>query len=102
VADRHALRALYAPLTFTETGVPDQALRFAGATYDAGRATDVTYTFNSYRFSYRYRVYDAERIGAWIGVTAKLRDAVVEVEQGATTSRKTDLGFVPLISLVGE
>jgi len=102
VRERHALRALFAPLTFTETGVPDQPLFFAGAGYDPGRATDVTYTFNSYRLSYRYRVYDAERTRAWIGVTAKLRDAVVELEQGATTSRKTDVGFVPLLHLAGE
>lgn len=102
VAERHALRVLVAPLTLTETGVPDQSLIFAGDNYDAGRETDVTYTFNSYRLSYRYRLFDADRMRVWGGVTAKLRDAVVELEQGATTSRKTDLGFVPLLHLAGE
>lgn len=102
MGERHALRVLLAPLTVTETGVPDQPLNFAGASYDVARETDVTYTFNSYRLSYRYRVYAAERTRAWIGGTAKLRDAVVELEQGATTSRKTDLGFVPLLHLAGE
>ena len=101
VAERHALRALFAPLAWTETGVPEAPLSFAGATYEAGRATDATYRFNSYRLTYRYRVYDAERGQAWIGATAKLRDAVVELEQGRTTRRKTDRGFVPLLHLAG-
>lgn len=79
VGERHALRVLVAPLRLTETGRPDQSLIFAGATYEPGRETDVTYTLNSYRLSYRYRVYDAERTRAWIG-----RDAVVELEQEAT------------------
>jgi hypothetical protein len=70
--------------------------------YEAGRETDVTYTFNSYRLSYRYRVHEAERTCAWIGFTAKLRDAVVELEQATATSRKTDRGFVPLLHLAGE
>lgn len=102
VAERHGLRALFAPLTVSETGRPDRPLTFAGAAYEAGRATDATYTFNSYRVSYRYRVFDAERTRGWIGFTAKLRDAVVELEQGATTSRKTNRGFVPLVHLAGE
>ena len=37
-----------------------------------------------------------------MGFTAKVRDAVIELEQGATTSRKTDLGFVPLLHLAGD
>jgi hypothetical protein len=102
VGERHALRALLAPLTLTETGVPNQSLLFAGGSYEADLQTDVTYTFNSYRLSYRYRVYNTQRPRAWIGLTAKLRDAVVELEQETTTSRKTDLGFVPLVHLAGE
>ena len=102
VGERHALWALFAPLTLTETGRPDESIAFAGETYGGGRETDVAYRFNSYRLSYRYRVYSAERTRAWVGFTAKLRDAVVELEQGATTSRKTDRGFVPLLHLAGN
>lgn len=36
------------------------------------------------------------RSTAWIGVTARLRDAQITLVQGATTSEKNDLGFVPL------
>jgi hypothetical protein len=100
--ERHGFRLLLAPFSLTETGVPDQALRFAGESYAAGQATRATYTFNSYRLSYRYRFHAAERTTAWVGFTAKVRDAVIALEQGATSSRKDDLGFVPLLHFAGE
>jgi hypothetical protein len=34
-----------------------------------------------------------------IGFTAKIRDAKIELSQGGTTSKDTDLGFVPLLYL---
>lgn len=100
--ERHALRALAAPLSITETGVPDRQLDFAGATYQAGVATEGTYKFNSFRLTYRYRLKQGERWTWWLGFTAKVRDANVELRQGATTSRKTDLGFVPLLHVAGD
>ena len=99
---RHGLRLLLAPFSLTESGVPGRPIMFAGASYDAGLATKATYTFNSYRLTYRYRVHEGERTTAWVGLTAKVRDAVIALEQGTTTSRKTDLGFVPLLHLAGE
>jgi hypothetical protein len=102
VAERHGIRALLAPLSVTETGVAAEDIRFAGAMYSAGGETTATYTFNSYRLSYRYRLVDGERFTGWIGATAKIRDALVELEQNGTTSRKTDVGFVPLLHLAGD
>ena len=102
ITDRHGVRLLAAPFSLTETGTPDRVIAFAGATFDAGRPTRATYTFNSYRLSYRYRVHAAEATTAWVGFTAKLRDAVIRLEQDGTRSEKTDLGFVPLLHLAGE
>ncbi len=102
IDERHGLRLLLAPFSLTETGTPSRALRFAGADYAAGTPTRATYTFNSYRLSYRYRFHEGRRTAAWVGFTAKLRDAVIELQQGPTTSRKTDLGFVPLLHLAGD
>lgn len=102
VSERHGIRALIAPLSLTATGVPDQAIQFAGEGYRAGEATRATYTFNSYRITYRYRFHAGRRATAWIGFTAKLRDAVIALEQGEVSSRKTDLGFVPLLHLAGD
>jgi hypothetical protein len=101
VTERHGLRLLAAPFSLTETGVPDQALSFAGASFAAGQPVRATYTFNSYRLSYRNRVHATDRTTAWVGVTAKVRDAVIALEQGATSARKDDLGFVPLLHLAG-
>jgi len=100
--ERHALRVLVAPFSITETGVPDRTIDFAGATYASGVPVEATYKFNSYRLSYRYRFHEGERWTWWTGFTAKVRDAKVELRQGTTTSRKTDLGFVPLLHLAGD
>lgn len=100
--ERHALRVLVAPLEITGTGVPGKAIDFAGATYAPGVPVEVTYRFNSYRLSYRYRLHEGDRWTWWTGFTAKVRDAKIALSQGATTSRKTDLGFVPLLHVAGE
>lgn len=101
LAERHGLRLLLAPFSLTETGVPGEQILFAGESYAAGVPVEATYTFNSYRLSYRYRFHAAERSEAWVGFTAKIRDATVALEQGGTASRKDDFGFVPLLHLSG-
>jgi hypothetical protein len=60
-------------------------VEFAGASYAPGQAR-ATYTFNSYRLSYRYRFHDTERATAWVGFTAKVRDA--EIALGAGDDRR--------------
>lgn len=102
VGERHGLRLLVAPLSLTEHGVPDRSLSFARATYAPDEPIEATYTFNSYRLSYRYRLHQAIRTSAWIGFTAKVRDAEVALAQGTTSSRKDDLGFVPLLHVAGD
>lgn len=102
VSDRHGLRLLLAPFSLTERGLPGAPLRFAGATYGDNAPVTATYTFNSYRLSYRWRFHAAARTTAWLGFTAKVRDATIRLEQGATRSRKDDLGFVPLLHLAAD
>jgi hypothetical protein len=101
VAERHGLRLLLAPFSVTDDGVLDGPVDFAGSSYGAGPVR-ATYTFNSYRLTYRYRLHATERATAWIGLTAKVRDAEVALTQGATSSAKDDVGFVPLLHLAGE
>jgi hypothetical protein len=100
--DRHGLRVLLAPLSYTETGTFDEPVDFAGARYEPGVPTDATYRFNSWRLSYRYRFHDSERWRLWVGVTAKVRDAKIELRQGDTTSQDDDLGFVPLAHFAAD
>jgi hypothetical protein len=99
---RHALRVLLAPLSIRATGTLAHPVRFAGASYAAGAPVEAEYTFDSYRLTYRYRVRETARTSAWVGFTAKVRNATIALEQGATASRKDDVGFVPLLHLAGE
>jgi hypothetical protein len=57
ISRRHGLRLLAAPLTYTESGVFNSPVNFAGAVFDAGVSTEGTYKFNSWRITYRYQFY---------------------------------------------
>jgi hypothetical protein len=100
--ERHSLRLLLAPLSIRESGTLSRPVEFAGASYVPGLPVRATYTFNSYRVTYRYRVRETSRGSAWVGFTAKIRDATIALAQGTTSSRKDDVGFVPLLHLSGE
>lgn len=102
IDEEHSLRGLAAPLSFTETGPLPKPVDFAGESYSPDTPAEATYRFNSYRLGYRYRFHHG-RSWTWrVGFTAKIRDAVVRLEQGGTSSEKTDLGFVPLLHVSGE
>ena len=102
VDERHQVHALLAPLALEESGTPPTALTFAGEDFVAGEQVTATYRFDSWRVGYRYRLADGERGEAWIGFTAKLRDAEVKLVQGERSADDTDLGFVPLLHLAGR
>ncbi len=61
INQKHGLRLLLAPLSYTETGIFDDAVLFAGEAYEAGIPTEATYQFNSWRLSYRYKFKNGER-----------------------------------------
>lgn len=98
---RHGFRLTVAPLQISDTGTLKQAVDFAGETYLPG-STEATYKFNTYRLTYRFWIPHNCRWHSNVGVTALVRDANIELRQGATTSRKTDLGIVPLLHLDTE
>ena len=99
---RHGITALLAPLSFTETGILDGPVAFAGRTFEAGQPVEATYRFNSWRLRYSYRFLDRDRLDLWVGFTAKLRDAKIELEQAGVSAEDTDLGFVPLLHLAAD
>ena len=101
INERHGLRVVLAPLSYTDTGVFDGTVNFNGATFQPGVPTEATYKFNSWRLGYRYRFHQGQRWTWWVGGTANVRDAKIELRQGSTTSRDTDVGFVPLLYLGG-
>ena len=97
--ERHAIRALLAPLEVSGTGPLAGPFDFAGVSFPGGSDVEGTYRFNSWRLTYRYLARQGEEVDLWIGFTAKLRDAEVRIRQGPRLARDTDLGFVPLLHL---
>jgi hypothetical protein len=102
IADRHGLRLLLAPLNIKGSGVPGAPIDFAGEAFDPGVSTDATYKFNSWRITYRYRLYNGQPWRWWVGFTGKIRDAKIELGQPGKRAEKTDVGFVPLLHIAGE
>lgn len=101
INERHGVRVLLAPLRISEARTLDAPVDFAGGTFAAGLPAEGTYQFNSWRVTYRYRFHDGEDWRWWVGFTAKVRDAEIRLEQGATVAGKTDVGFVPLLHVAG-
>lgn len=102
INDRHSLRLLAAPLSITETYVLKSPVSFSGEDFNQGLPTEATYKFNSWRITYNYRFYQNQRFTWRIGFTAKIRDAKIQLEQSGQSAQKTDVGFVPLLNLIGK
>jgi hypothetical protein len=101
LAERHALRLVYAPLRLSETGNAAAPVEFAGERFDAG-AVAATYQFNAPRLTYRYLLRDTERWQLQVGLTLLVRDAVVRLRQDEVSAEDDDVGLVPLLHLAGS
>jgi hypothetical protein len=99
---KQELRFLAAPLTLKGSGQLSEPTTFAGATFSPGQPVEGIYQFNSYRLTYRYRIYEGDRWTWKIGVTGKIRDAKIELRQGGRSAFDDNIGFVPLLHLDGE
>jgi hypothetical protein len=104
--ERHRFRLTAVPLTFNYDKNGSKQISFDGTIFDDANLTSITsppnttasYQFNTYRVSYRYRLVNREKTKFELGLTGLLRDAKIELTQGSTNQKNTDLGFVPLIS----
>lgn len=101
LGERDALRLLAAPFSITEDGRLDAPVTFQDTDFGAGPAT-ATYTFNSYRVTYRRLMSEGERWTWWLGFTAKIRDAEIALEQPGAAASKDNVGFVPLLHLAAD
>lgn len=98
INDRHEVSALFAPLSFDFSGDFSHPVHFVGRDFAAGVPTDGRYTFNSYRLTYRYNFWRSENLTFGLGLTAKVRDAEIELRQGRLTRSDSNVGLVPLIN----
>lgn len=99
---QHAVRAVIAPIELDGTGELTQPTEFEGATFAPGVATRGSYKFNSYRIGYRYTYLHTEHWRLRVGGTLFVRDARVELEQGALRASDSNVGLVPLVHLAAE
>lgn len=95
---RHALSVLYAPLRFPSVGTLDRDVFFVDTVFPAGEEIRGTYVFNSYRLTWRYGLVRKPRFEFGLGLTVKVRDALIRLENAGWGAEKTDLGVVPLIN----
>lgn len=95
---KHTISALYAPLTLHGAGRHLFPVSFNGVTFPPDVLLKSTYTFNSYRLTYRYDFIQNDKIHFGLGFTAKIRDAAITLKSADTISRKPNVGFVPIIN----
>ncbi len=97
LTDKSSLALLIAPLTLQADGKLAAPVNFSGTLFPANTDVDASYTFNSYRLSYRYLVHQTDKLESAIGFTAKIRDAAIKVKGGGLSAEKTNVGLVPLL-----
>jgi len=97
VSKRTSLRLLAAPLRTTASLTPGTPVEFNGTLFPAGQPLDVTYVFNSYRLSWVYRFNHSGPVAFRAGLTAKIRDAKIELTGSGLQNAKSNVGVVPLL-----
>jgi hypothetical protein len=98
LGEKHHLSAFAAPLRLSAAGETARPIDFEGTRFPGGSALDATYRFDSYRLTYRYRAYASTPWQAWVGLTAKIRDAEIRLSGNGLSATKANTGFVPLLS----
>jgi hypothetical protein len=98
IKSRHTISVLYAPLTVISDGAATFPIDFEGETFPANTPLDASYTFNSYRITYRYDFVKKPKFEFGLGFTAKIRDAEIALKGGGLSAKKTNVGFVPIVN----
>ncbi len=94
---KHSVSVLFAPFRLNARGSVGRDISFNGDVFPADSEILALYKFNSYRLTYRYDFVNSKRWKIGLGLTAKIRDAEVRLEDAGKSSSNTDVGFVPLL-----
>jgi hypothetical protein len=94
----HSISVFASPFSLNASGKTNKEIIFFEETFPPDTPLTGVYKFNSYRLTYRYDFLRKEKWQVGIGFTAKIRDAAIEVEGGGKSSKKTNVGFVPLLN----
>lgn len=96
--EKHFFSLLYAPLTIESSGRFDKDVTYRDAFFPYGTDIKASYTFNSYRLTYRYEWINREHYEFGLGFTAKIRDAEIKLTGSDDSAGKSNIGFVPIIN----
>jgi hypothetical protein len=99
-AKRHTVSFLVAQLTLPASGRFREPLSFNGTLFPARTPLKAEYRFDSYRLTYRYTIRSGERFEWALGLTGKIRDASIKLEDQDVVSEKKNTGFVPLVNFL--
>jgi hypothetical protein len=98
IKSKHTISILYAPLTIKSSGSINKQINFDGVTFPSNTPLNTSYTFNSYRLTYRYDIVRKPKIDFGFGFTAKIRDAEIALNSESLSTSKKNVGFVPIIN----
>ncbi len=79
-------------------GIAPKQIKYNGATFAEGADLRSTYSFNTYRLTYRYRFVEREKFDFEFGATLLLRDAYIKLADSEQESRFDNVGVAPLLS----
>jgi len=99
--EKNHISALWAPLQIKYLGAAPRNIQFQDAQFANGKFVNGLYRFNSYRLTYRRDVVQTDKWTLGVGLTGKIRDASVQLEdeQAGRVERNDNVGFVPLLHL---
>ncbi len=99
IGNRHNISALVSILKTKYEGKFDKNVNFQGKTFISGVNNELNYKFNNYRLTYRYDFFALDNFRFGAGLTLFIRDAYIELKSSSVSSKKSNLGVVPLINL---
>ena len=74
----------------------DNSFSYGGQNFTGNQFSSYNYQFNSYRLTYRRTLFENKKFKAALGITFKIRDAMIGLTQGNTSYTESNVGFVPL------
>ncbi len=96
--EKNFIQLLYAPLTLNSEGYAPRGISYNETMFPQNDFLNAKYRFDSYRLTYRRTFYNNNRLTIGLGLTAKIRDAAIELKSSTSKTEKTNTGFVPLIN----
>ena len=98
---KNSFRFMIAPLSLSGVGNLDNNFNYGNQDFTEGQASYL-YKFNSYRVTYRRTVFESDKFILRVGLTLKIRDALIKLSQNNHSYQESNVGVVPLMHINAE